>query len=321
MPETCVRVAAGILRDTNGRVLLSQRLPGRHLGGTWEFPGGKCEAGETPRACLVRELHEELGIEARSVRPWLTLTHHYPDRSVRLMLYEVPHWAGAPRGCEGQALRWRKPEDMTALAMPEADRPIVRTLQCDGRYAITPPLMDGGDDRRLLAWTRARLDEGIGLLQLRAPALDTVELERLAGAFNRLVRSHAGARWLLYGKPAQAEAFGADGVHLSTACLRRVNSRVLPDDRLVTASCRDPGDLQRAGEVGADFVTVPAVPPGKARSSSGSSGWRRLAWLCRHSMCPVYVLDAVTPAALRRARRLGAFGVAGCFGLSPSEAS
>jgi len=67
--ESVIRVVAGIFRDAHGRVLLAQRAAGKHLAGLWEFPGGKCEAGEPPEQALRRELHEEIGLELGDVSP------------------------------------------------------------------------------------------------------------------------------------------------------------------------------------------------------------------------------------------------------------
>jgi len=92
-----IDVAAGILRDERGRVLLMQRLPGKHLAGLWEFPGGKVEEGETVEQALVRELDEELGIELRACTPVISLPWHYPGKSVRLHALRVTDWAGEPR--------------------------------------------------------------------------------------------------------------------------------------------------------------------------------------------------------------------------------
>ncbi len=84
-----IEVAAGILIDDRDRVLLMQRLPGKHLAGLWEFPGGKLEPGETIDEALVRELDEELGIEVLASTPLISLPWRYPEKTVRLHLTEI----------------------------------------------------------------------------------------------------------------------------------------------------------------------------------------------------------------------------------------
>ena len=84
-----VHVVAGIVRDEQGRVLLAQRPPGKHLAGLWEFPGGKREPEESPEHALRRELAEEIGIDTGAVEPLIAVPWHYPEKSVLLDVYEV----------------------------------------------------------------------------------------------------------------------------------------------------------------------------------------------------------------------------------------
>ncbi|MEO6690626.1 MAG: (deoxy)nucleoside triphosphate pyrophosphohydrolase, partial [Dokdonella sp.] len=75
-----IRVVAGVLRDSRGRLLLAERPPGKHLAGLWEFPGGKCEDGEAPVDALARELREEIGVIVESARPLIGVPHSYPGK-------------------------------------------------------------------------------------------------------------------------------------------------------------------------------------------------------------------------------------------------
>jgi 8-oxo-dGTP diphosphatase len=132
-----VEVAAGILTDPQGRVLLMQRLPGKHLAGLWEFPGGKVEPGETIAQALVRELDEELGIEVLASTPLISIPWHYPEKSVRLHALRVTAWNGEPRAREGHPLRWVPVRDMDAAEMPAADAPILAALRLPPYYVIS----------------------------------------------------------------------------------------------------------------------------------------------------------------------------------------
>ena len=126
MSTPIVVVAGVIVRD--GRVLVSRRLTGTHLAGRWEFPGGKCEPGETHEACLARELNEELGVTRLVIGPEIIVSEHaYPERVVRLHF----RWcaiADEPRGLLGQELRWVTRDDLPSLDLPEADRDLVDRL-------------------------------------------------------------------------------------------------------------------------------------------------------------------------------------------------
>ncbi len=134
MPATApelVLVVACALVDADGRVLVARRPEGRCMAGLWEFPGGKLEPGETPEACLVRELREELGIdtEASCLAPFTFASHAYPDFHLLMPLYVCRVWRGLPRPREGQELRWVAPAELERLAMPPADRPLVAMLR------------------------------------------------------------------------------------------------------------------------------------------------------------------------------------------------
>jgi 8-oxo-dGTP diphosphatase len=123
-----LHVAAGVIRDGEGRVLIAQRTAGRHMAGGWEFPGGKVATGETPLQALIRELREEIGIEVSAARPLVCYRHEYPERVVLLDAWLVTGHAGEPRALEGQPLRWEMPERLLDVGLLEADRPIVEAL-------------------------------------------------------------------------------------------------------------------------------------------------------------------------------------------------
>ena len=117
--------AAVIERD--GRFLVTRRQKGVHLEGFWEFPGGKCDAGETLAACLARELKEELDVGARIGRELYSVTHAYPERSVELHFFEC-ELEGEPRPLIGQEMRWVRREDLSSLEFPPADAELIQRL-------------------------------------------------------------------------------------------------------------------------------------------------------------------------------------------------
>ena len=126
-----VLVAAVALIDADGRVLLAQRPKGKTLAGLWEFPGGKIESGESPEAALIRELHEELGIETWSscLAPLIFASHAYESFHLLMPLFACRKWKGTPSGRENQALAWVRPKDMRKYPMPPADLPLIPVLR------------------------------------------------------------------------------------------------------------------------------------------------------------------------------------------------
>ncbi|MDX2412752.1 MAG: 8-oxo-dGTP diphosphatase MutT [Woeseiaceae bacterium] len=124
-----LHVAAGILRDSSGRILITERLCDGPFNGLWEFPGGKIAHGETSLQALIRELAEELGIEVATSEPFMELHHEYPDRIVDIEFFVVTSWSGTPAGLEGQGLRWVLPSDLDPDILLPADVPVLEALQ------------------------------------------------------------------------------------------------------------------------------------------------------------------------------------------------
>jgi len=126
-----VLVAAVALVDADGRVLIAQRPAGKSMAGLWEFPGGKVDAGETPEHALVRELHEELGIEtaASCLAPIAFASHGYETFHLLMPVFACRKWAGTPQPREGQALKWVMPGELSRYPMPPADVPLVALLR------------------------------------------------------------------------------------------------------------------------------------------------------------------------------------------------
>lgn len=297
-----IEVAAAVIRDGRGRLLLSQRPKGKHLAGLWEFPGGKCEPGESAHAALVRELHEELGIEVDASEPLLSLTHHYAEKSVRLLMRTVDRFTGTARGCEGQAVDWFELSAARALSMPAADRPILQLLSLDPRMAMVDAFPDSGSIEAIVDGWRARLEAGYKLLCLPGRGVDDRRLGAMVERCDSLARQF-DARWLLGGRPALSERLGADGVHLHADELSLFDSRPVAADRVLAVTCRHDADLKHAARLDADFA---CLSPSTAK---GAPDWPDFAARVAASPVPVVVLG-VSPVDLATVRELGAFGIA-----------
>ena len=123
-----IQVVAGALLDAHGHVLIAQRLPGKHMAGGWEFPGGKLDSEESPLDGLKRELREELAIEVLDATFVASCRHDYPDRRVLLELWLVPRFSGEVQSLGGQALRWVAPAALHEAGMLPADKLLIDAL-------------------------------------------------------------------------------------------------------------------------------------------------------------------------------------------------
>ena len=121
------RVVAALIRK-DSKVLLTQRWPGRHLGLTWEFPGGKVEEGETDREALERELREELGVNAEIGSCCFETRHGYGAREVHLLIFRCKLLGGTPRALDVKAMEWADVETLTDRKFPPADLLFVQEL-------------------------------------------------------------------------------------------------------------------------------------------------------------------------------------------------
>jgi 8-oxo-dGTP diphosphatase len=123
---TTIVVTAAVI-ERHGRFLVTKRQPGVHLAGRWEFPGGKCDAGESLHVCVIRELHEELGVEASVGRELLSTTYDYPERQVEVHFLQC-ELQGEPSPQVGQEMRWVSLDELRELDFPPADAELIRLL-------------------------------------------------------------------------------------------------------------------------------------------------------------------------------------------------
>jgi 8-oxo-dGTP diphosphatase len=299
-----VDVAAAVILQADGQFLLARRPEGRAYAGYWEFPGGKIEAGEDARAALVRELHEELGIDVDEACPWLTRVYAYPETTVRLHFFRVRRWHGAPRAREGQELSWQTPNAPTVAPLLPANGPVLKALTLPAIYAITKADRLGVTE--FMNRVQDALDGGVRLIQVRERGLSPRQLEKFARAVVKLAHL-SGARAVINADAALALRLGADGVHLQAGQLQTLNAR--PDLPLVGASCHDPAELARAAELGCDFAVLSPVLPTVSHPGSPGLGWERFAELVKDTPLPVYALGGIRMDLLDTAQQHGAHGI------------
>ncbi|GAB2535407.1 Nudix family hydrolase [Rhodanobacter koreensis] len=304
-----MHVMAGVMLDAEGRVLLAQRPPGKHLAGLWEFPGGKLDPGEEPLAALARELHEELGITLQRAEPLIRVPCHYTDRELLLDTWRVEQWENTPQSREDQALQWLQPAQIDPAILTLADRAILQALRLPARYPITPS--DVPPDQCGLWFKRIgrAIERGERMMQLRLPLWPRELVRQLAAALLPLARRH-GTQLLLNGDIEGARSLDV-GVHLKSAQLSALSERPLPLQQLVGVSCHDAVQLALASHIGADFATLSPLAGTPSHPQTPPLGWSGFQSLAEAAALPVYALGGTAPSQITEARQHSGQGVAG----------
>lgn len=286
-----IHVSCGALRDAQGLVLLVERPPGKIAELKWEFPGGKIEAGETPREALDRELHEEINIRVTGARPLTLFTHEYAERKVTLHTFLVTAWDGEVHGREAQRLSWIDPFFSPDLDVLPTVHPIVHALRLPDEYVFTRPdatpssILDG----------LGRLRRGT-LLRLRLPRLDRAAYGALA---ERVIAESRrwGLRVVLDRGEAMARQLHAAGVHFP----RRDLMSLAPDDLppvynvLRFASCHDADALRQAERLNLDAAVVGPVRDTASHPGQPPIGWAGFDALASSTPMPVYAIGGLSP--------------------------
>ncbi|MFI2812588.1 8-oxo-dGTP diphosphatase MutT [Microbulbifer sp. M83] len=127
--QKIVHVAVGVVRRDDGRILIARRPDHLHMGGRWEFPGGKVEEGEPVGDALARELREEVGLDVSRLQPLAEIRHQYPEKTVLLDTWWVHCFTGNARGLEGQEVRWVTVSELDDYSFPDANRDIITAIR------------------------------------------------------------------------------------------------------------------------------------------------------------------------------------------------
>jgi len=237
-------VTAGVIRR-NGRVLISKRPEASHMGGYWEFPGGKQEPGESLRACLEREIREELGFTIRTGDAFPPIRHEYETRSITLHPFYCVPGEGLPRALGCDEIRWVRPCDLGRFLFAPPDRKIVRRVMVPGRRNILKEQLE----ERAMFYRKNDSDF--------RELLDGVRMKTLVYGAKSLLsefRLEKGKQLPVHRHPHEQTGYLVSG---------RIN--VIIGDEIFKAEPGDgwniPGDVDHGAEVLADSVVVEVFSP------------------------------------------------------------
>ncbi|MDH3692068.1 MAG: Nudix family hydrolase [Gammaproteobacteria bacterium] len=310
--EARIHVAVGIVLDSHDRVLIAQRRSDGLHARKWEFPGGKFEPGESAIDALRRELHEELGICVLHAYPLITIAHDYGSRKVLLGVWRVTKFTGTPTNRENQNIQWVIPSDLWQFDLLAANRRIAQAIRLPSLYLITAAWRYGTEAtlRRLEQALRA----GARLVQLREKQMHRADLLSFADEVISLCHG-CGAEVLLNADASLVKRSAADGIHLDSSALKRCETRPLPQDMWVGASCHDATELERAAQIPVDFAVLGPVFATQSHPNADPLSWQRFSALTETATFPVFAIGGMNPDHVSRARSAGAQGLAMISGI------
>lgn len=300
-----LQVAAGVIKNPQGQILIALRDASLHQGGLWEFPGGKLEPGETAEQALIRELKEELDITGHAITPLITVKHSYPDRHVQLNVFLVESFSGLAKGCQGQPLKWIEPDELLNFSFPAANHPIVTAARLPRCYGI----LDDADPALLTSNLHKLLANGIKLIQARLKNLSADAVDAFIQQAYAICRQQQ-AVLLINSATANVANLNADGIHLTAAHLMALAERPA-NMRWLSASCHTLEELHHAQNIGVDFVVLAPVLPTATHPGSATLGWEKFEELVAKINIPVYALGGMAAEDLTAACQAGGQGIAG----------
>lgn len=338
MPESRLHVAvAVIIKD--GRVLISKRAHNVHQGSLWEFPGGKVETGETITEALFREVKEELGIIIKKSRPLIKLVYDYPDKSVLLETRIVTVFDGKEYvfnsavkqqfGLEGQRVEWLALENLNDYQFPQANKAIINALNLAQCYLITPDCEpEPGHIRQFIEQFSNSLQLN-SLVQLRIPSLfDNKEPDKLvkilcAIAQKRNVRVLANSSMIKFNRTQFDIMAITAGIHLTSVHLHEPflcedglykedfikSYRQRFPEKIIAASCHGLKDIERANQLGLDFIVISPVQHTTSHPEQKSLGWEQFKLLTDMAEMPVFALGGMSKNDIVQAQNNGAQGI------------
>ncbi|MGB0360036.1 MAG: Nudix family hydrolase [Endozoicomonas sp.] len=307
-----IHVAVGVILGEDGRILLAKRPDDKHMGGLWEFPGGKVEVGETVKSALRRELKEELDIDVKQFRPLICIRYNYCDKNgsgktVLLDTWVVSDISGIAKGNEGQTIEWVEQKRLEEYTFPEANQAILTALALPNYYMITGTFEN---KKELFQKVLNSLESGIRLIQFRAHWLEKNEYLELARELSEMVK-HKGGILLLKGALTLLNEPWCQGIHLMScqldegAKLQKTN-----DNQLLAASCHNEQQILMAQVLGVDFLSLSPIKMTTTHPEAKPLGYEEASGLTAKSVVPVYWLGGMSEENFSDAQQCGAQGIA-----------
>lgn len=302
-----IHVAVAVIRNNNGEVFITKRPDHVHQGGLWEFPGGKVEDNETVQDALIREIHEENGIEIQDSVPLIKIPYQYPDKQVLLDVWEVLSYTGVPHGKEGQSCDWVAIHDLTDVSFPAANRAIVKAVQLPSTFLVTPE--PGVDRKSFLRILKHCIASGQQWLQLRSKKISSEDYYEMAKQVCE-ISSEFDANVMLNTDIDSIHTLNAAGLHVTSKELMKFSQRPVGLDKWFSASCHNQTEIEHANSIDVDFIFVGSVKKTTSHADRQPIGWEEFSRLTNCACMPAYAIGGITTDDIKQCREMGGQGIA-----------
>jgi len=296
-------VVVGILLNKNGEILIAKRRNNQFMPGYWELPGGKIEVGENNKSSLKRELFEELGVTVIKSSLKHTMCHKYPDKVVKLWIYNVDKYSGEPSGQEGQDTSWCSLDQLNKYKLLPTMREIIHKISLPKHYWITP---DEHHSESVIKNCREHILTGTKIIQLRSKSsLDQSYINKI----NRLC--HDNQIILILNTPNKTYEELCDGWHLTTDEMLSLKERPCGNNKLLGVSTHNTLEAEHAENISADYISLSPIHSTPSHANISPLGWQAASDIISKSNLPVYLLGGMSKEMLDKALNIGAQGIAG----------
>jgi len=296
-------VVAGILLNKNNEILIAKRRNNQFMPGYWELPGGKIEAGENKKNSLKRELFEELGVTVKKSSLKHMMCHKYPDKVVKLWIYNIDKCSGEPSGQEGQDTSWCSLDQLTKYKLLPTMREIIHKISLPKHYWITP---DDHHSESIIENCREHIIAGTKIIQLRSKtSLDQSYIDKIYRLFQDNQIS------LILNTPNKTYQELCDGWHLTSHELLSLKERPCGNNKLLGVSTHNALEVEHAENISADYISLSPINSTPSHTRILPLGWHAASDIICKSNLPVYLLGGMSKEMLDKALNIGAQGIAG----------
>ena len=204
-----VNVAVAVIQREDGYVLMAERPYGKESSGSWEFPGGKFELGESAEQALAREIYEELGIKPKMAYPWISYKFAYPNKRVKLHVFRIFNWEGRPSGREGQRISWEDLDAIRVSPLLPANNHILEVIKLPLLYILTNTSQSSMV--KFMEVLVKLFEQGVRLIQVCTRHMNPEQLTQVTRPIVKLAH-HYGAKVLISGSESVALRSSADSI-------------------------------------------------------------------------------------------------------------